>query len=87
MEGMVQVGWNIHTKPLSRTSNGVNGVNVLTFGGPLLTVSLHRHMGIQVIQRSVSLLTSIPTALIHALNFLIPSSRSLVLLGARNRDE
>ena len=41
-------------------------------------------MGVQVIQSAISLLAAIPAAFIHALNFLIASSRPLVLLSTRD---
>lgn len=40
-----------------------------------------------MVQGAVGLLAALPTALVHALNLFVPSSGSLVLLGARNRNE
>ena len=58
-----------------------------TFGGSLLSMRLHSHMGIQVVQGSVRLLASVPTALVHALNLLIATTWPLVLLCSRNGHE
>ena len=44
-------------------------------------------MGIQMIQCAISLLAAVPTTLVHALDFFVTSSRTLVLLGTRDRDE
>jgi len=41
---------------------------------------LHSNMGIQVVQRAICLFTAIPSALIHALNLLISTTWTLVLL-------
>jgi hypothetical protein len=59
----------------------------LTFWSSFCAVRLHCYMRIQVVQRPVRLLASVPTALIHPLNFFIASSRSLVLLRSRNRNK
>lgn len=40
-----------------------------------------------MVQRAIRLLAPIPTALVHALDLFIPSSRPLMLLRARNRYE
>lgn len=50
-------------------------------------MALHGDVGVEVIKRPVRLLTTVPTALVHALNLLIPPPRSLVLLGARDRNK
>jgi len=50
-------------------------------------MGLHGDMSIEVVQRAVSLLAAIPTTLVHALNFLVTSTGSLVLLGTRDRNE
>jgi hypothetical protein len=55
-----------------------------TFRSPLLTVRLHGDMGVEVVQCAISLLTAIPSTLVHALNFFVTSARALVLLGAGN---
>lgn len=48
---------------------------------------LHRDMRIQMIQGSVRLLTSLPPAFVHSLDFFITATWALVLLGTRDRDE
>ena len=58
-----------------------------TFGCSLLSVRLHRDVRVQMVESTISLLATVPSALVHALNFLITSSGSLVLLSARDRDE
>ena len=58
--------------------------NQHTFRGTLLAVRLHGDVRIKMIQGTVSLLTAIPSTFIHALNFFVTSSRTLVLLGAGN---
>jgi hypothetical protein len=57
------------------------------FRSALGAVRLHGHMGIEMIQGSVSLFTPIPSALVHALDLLVSSSRALVLLGTWNGDK
>lgn len=56
----------------------------LTFGCALLTMSLHRHMCIQMVQCPVRLFAPIPTALVHSLDLFISPARSLVLLRTRD---
>lgn len=46
---------------------------------------LHRNVRIQMIESTVGFFTAVPATFIHALNFLVPPARSLVLLCARNR--
>ena len=48
---------------------------------------LHSDMGIQMIERAICLLTSLPSTLVHTLNLFIAPARSLMLLGAGNRDK
>ena len=55
-----------------------------TFRCTLLTVRLHSNVRIEMVQRAISLLTAVPSTLIHALDFFVASSRTLVLLGARD---
>lgn len=50
-------------------------------------MGLHCDMGVQVVKRPIRLLTPIPSALVHALNFLVSSPRPLVLLSSGNWDE
>jgi len=52
-----------------------------------LTVRLHGDVGVEVVQGTISLLAAVPSTLIHTLNFLITTSRTLMLLGAGNRNE
>jgi hypothetical protein len=58
-----------------------------TFRGPFLAMRLHGDMCIQVVQGSIRLLASLPPAFVHALNFLITTTRSLVLLRSRDRNK
>jgi len=48
---------------------------------------LHCHVSVQVVQCTISLLAAVPTTLVHALDFFIAPSGTLVLLRARNRHE
>jgi hypothetical protein len=59
----------------------------LTFRSPLDAMRLHCHVSIQVIQGAIGLFAAIPAALVHSLNFLVSTTRSLVLLRARNRNK
>lgn len=70
---------------ISRGENRGNGM--LTFRSALCTVRLHCNVRVQVVQSAVGFLAALPAALVHALNLFIPSSRSLVLLCARDRYE
>lgn len=54
------------------------------FGSSLLTMGLHSDVRIQMVQCSVSFLAAVPATLVHALDFFIPATRSLVLLRTRN---
>ena len=45
---------------------------------------LHRDVGVQMVQRTIRLLTSVPPTLVHPLNLLIPTTGPLVLLRARD---
>lgn len=45
---------------------------------------LHRNVRVQVVECAVCLLAAIPAALIHTLDFFISTTRTLMLLGARN---
>lgn len=44
-------------------------------------------MCVEMVQCAVSLLAAIPTTLVHALNLLISSTGSLMLLGTGDRNE
>ena len=48
---------------------------------------LHGDMGVEVVQCAISLLTAIPSTLIHTLDFFVSSTRALVLLGTGNGNE
>lgn len=58
-----------------------------TFRCALLPMRLHGDMRIQMIQGTIRLLTSLPPALVHSLDFFVAATRALVLLGTRNRDK
>lgn len=60
---------------------------MLTFRSSLDAVGLHGHMCIQMIQCAIGLLAAIPATLVHSLNFLISTTRPLVLLSARDRNK
>ena len=48
---------------------------------------LHCDVRIQVIQGSVGLLATLPPAFVHALDFFVATTRTLVLLRTRDRDK
>jgi hypothetical protein len=48
---------------------------------------LHRHVSVQVVQCTISLLAAVPTTLVHALDFFIAPSGTFVLLRARDWHE
>lgn len=60
---------------------------MLTFRYALLTMRLHGNMRVQMVQSAVSFLAPVPAAFVHALDLLVASARSLVLLGPGNRHE
>ena len=45
---------------------------------------LHGDVCIEVIQGAVSFLTAIPATLVHSFDFFVPSTWSLLLVGAGN---
>lgn len=57
------------------------------FRSTLVAVGLHSNMGIEMIQSAICLFTSIPSTFVHALDFFVSSSGSLVLLCTRNWNE
>lgn len=61
--------------------------NGLAFWGALGSVRLHCNVRIQMVQRAVRLLATLPSAFVHALDFFIATAGSLVLLSARDRHE
>ena len=61
--------------------------STLTFRCSFGTVRLHGHVSVEVVQGAVCLLAAVPSALVHAINLLVPSSGALVLLCARDGDE
>lgn len=58
-----------------------------TFGSSLLSVGLHGDVGVEMVQSAVGLFTTVPATLVHALDLLISSSRTLVLLRAGDGHE
>jgi hypothetical protein len=48
-------------------------------------MALHGDVSIEMVQCAVGLLAAVPSALVHTLDLLIPSSWPLVLLRSRNR--
>lgn len=44
-------------------------------------------MRVQVIERAICLLTTLPTTLVHSFNFFISTAGALVLLGTGNGNE
>jgi len=58
-----------------------------TFWSSLVSMRLHGNMRVQVIERAICLLTTLPTTLVHSLNFFISTPGALVLLGTRNGNE
>jgi len=57
------------------------------FRSTLVAVRLHSNMGIEMVQSAVCFFTSIPSTFVHALDFFVSSTRTLMLLGAGNRNE
>lgn len=57
------------------------------FGCSLLTMRLHCDVRVQVVESTVGLLAPIPATLVHALDLLVASAWSLVLLRTWNRYE
>jgi hypothetical protein len=50
-------------------------------------MALHGNVGVEVIQCTIRLLTSIPTTLVHTLDFFISATGALVLLSAWDGDK
>ena len=48
---------------------------------------LHGDMRVQVIERAICLLTTLPTTLVHSFDFFISAAGTLVLLGTGNGNE
>ena len=48
---------------------------------------LHSDMRVQVIERAICLLTTLPTTLVHSFDFFISTAGALVLLGTGNGNE
>ena len=59
----------------------------LTFWSAFLPVRLHSDMRIQVIECTISFLTTLVPTFIHAFDFFIAPAGTLVLLCTRNRNE
>jgi len=57
------------------------------FRSALLAMRLHGYVSVQVVQCAVGLFATVPAALVHALDFLVSSAWTLVLLSTRNGDE
>lgn len=64
----------------------VNRINH-TFWSTLLSVGLHGDVGVEVVQCTICLLATVPSAFVHALNLLISATWTLVLLRTWNWDE
>ena len=62
-------------------------MQVHTFRSSLLPVRLHGDVSVKMVQSAIRLLATVPSALVHALDFFISSAGTLVLLGAWNGDE
>lgn len=62
-------------------------MKLLTFRSTLLPVRLHRHMRVKMVQCAVSLLAALPSAFIHALDFFVAATGTLVLLRTWDRHE
>lgn len=50
-------------------------------------MSLHRHVGIEMVKCSVSLFTTIVPTLVHTLDFFVAATGPFVLLSTRNGNE
>lgn len=60
---------------------------MLTLGNALLAMRLHGDVGVQVVESAVSLLATVPATLVHALDLLVPTARSFMLLSAGDGDK
>lgn len=69
------------------TAKKKNNRSKLTLRSALRAVSLHSHVCVEVVQSAIGLLTALPSTLVHALDLLVATARTLVLLGTRDRDE
>jgi hypothetical protein len=58
-----------------------------TFWSSFVSVRLHGDMRVQVIERAICLLTTLPTTLVHSFDFFISTAGALVLLGTGNGNE
>lgn len=58
-----------------------------TFGSSLLSMRLHGDVGIEMVQSAVGLFATVPATLVHALNLLVSSSRTLMLLRSGDGHE
>lgn len=59
----------------------------LTFWSSFRPVRLHGNVRIQMVERAVRLLATVPSTLVHPLDLFVSPSWPLVLLRARYRDE
>lgn len=71
----------------ARQETNLRNREQLTFGCSLLSVRLHRNVSVQVVQCTIGFFTAIPSTLVHALNLLVSSPRSFVLLRTWNGNE
>ena len=60
---------------------------MFTFRSSLCTMGLHCDMGIEMVESTIGLFAAVPSALVHALNLLVPPSGALMLLCTWNRYE
>lgn len=58
-----------------------------TFRSALRAMRLHRDVSVQMVERAICLLASIPATLVHALDLFISPARALVLLRAGDGHE
>ena len=58
-----------------------------TFWSSFVSMRLHGDMRVQVIERAICLLTTLPTTLVHSFDFFISTAGALVLLGTGNGNE
>jgi len=48
---------------------------------------LHGDVCVQMVKRTICLLATVPSALVHALNLFVPPARAFVLLSTRDWNE
>src|SRR5262249_37923915 len=68
-------------------NGSVGEETALTLWSAFCPMRLHCDVSVQMVEGAICLFAAIPAAFVHALNLFISSSRSLVLLRARDWNE